>query len=434
MSGKITPRGSLILLEKELRLLFKTKRRIFILIIIPLIILSMGIIGGIADRSIDDDDDIIETVEISILDENPSNITNLLKSYWTGIEGSDINEVSEEYSTIIDEGDFDVFVYIPSNFTILILDGNISTIEIQYNSNSFQNSNVAFQVFQLTFVFEDQLIRANNPDVAFDLVNPQFGEFDTGGDKTGDESRDEIIGELVILPVYIIFFVIISPMSLILISVTIEREQKTLEMLFLQPVKRRDIVLGKVYYGLALTLITLILDIVAAIFAIFLFILISGGPSVDIIGFIVDESNDLGFLVIFGFMIGLIVISVNIISFAVLLSLLAKDEREANMISGILPMLIFGIIGFIFVVPLDDFSTGSQAIFASLPVIGIIISIYLSGLAGEIIWIAYLSVVAQVIWAILIIGLITRISEADSILEINYSKVFREIKRFIFRK
>ncbi|OLS28605.1 MAG: hypothetical protein HeimC2_05500 [Candidatus Heimdallarchaeota archaeon LC_2] len=431
MSGKITPRGSWILLEKELRLLFKTKRRIFILIIIPLIILSMGVIGGFAARTIDDE--IAEPTQISILDENPSNITNLLKSYWAIINDSEIIEVSEDYSMIIEEQDFDVFIYIPSNFTNLILDGNISTMEIIYNSNSFQYQSIAFQVLQLTFIFEDQLIRSNNPDIAFDLVNPQLSELNEN-DGIGDDDKNEFIAELVIIPVYIIFFVIISPMSLILISVTIEREQKTLEMLFLQPVKRRDIVLGKVYYGLALTLITLILDIAAGILAILLFILISGEGSTDIMRFIVDESNDLGLLVIFGFVIGLIVISVNIIAFAVLLSLLAKDEREANMISGILPMLIFGIIGFIFVVPLDDFSTVTQAIFASLPVIGIIISIYLSGLAGEIIWISYLSIVAQIIWAILIIGLITRISEADSILELNYSKVFREIKRFIFRK
>ncbi|MHA2033408.1 MAG: ABC transporter permease subunit, partial [Candidatus Kariarchaeaceae archaeon] len=249
-----------------------------------------------------------------------------------------------------------------------------------------------------------------------------------------DDISDDLIGLLVVVPVYIIIFVIITPMSLILISVTIEREQKTLETLFLQPVKRRDIVLGKVYYGMALVLITIFLDMLALVLAVIIFTSFGDHEMSDILDLMDEAYQELGLQVILGFLVALLVIAVNIIAFAILLSLVAKDEREANMISGILPMLIFGIVAFIFIVPVDEFNTVYQAIWVSLPVIGVIIVIYLSGLAGSIIWLAYLSVVAQIIWAYFTISFITKISEAESIIELSYGAVFKELKRIILRR
>ncbi len=434
MSGRITPRGGLILLEKELRLLFKNKRRIFILTVIPIIIILMGLVIGF---TADDTSEDLGPIRISILDENPTNVTNSLKSYWSTINDTELVEISGNFTEIIETRDFQVLVFIPANFTSLILNENITTIDIVYNTNSTEYGFVAFDLLILTNIFEDQMIRSNNPDVNFDLIEPNFNSITSviGDDPDAeDETDDELIALLVVVPVYIIFFVVISPMSLILISVTIEREQKTLETLFLQPVKRRDIVLGKIYYGLALVLITILLDLIAAILAALIAILVSGNDLSEILDVASEQYDNLGLFIIFGFIVALLVISVNIIAFAVLLSLLAKDEREANMISGLLPMLIFGMVGFIFIVPVDEFATIYQALIVSLPVIGVIVAIYLSGLAGSIIWVAYLSIVAQIIWAYFIINLITRISESESIIELSYSVVFRQIKRFILRR
>jgi ABC-type Na+ efflux pump permease subunit len=400
MSARITPRGGLILLEKEIKLLFKNKRRIFILAIIPIVILVMGLVMGFT-LDADPDDKMTGPVVISILDENPSNVTQAMKSYWETINNTEFTEVSGDYSSILNESNFHVLVFIPSNFTNLILNENVSTVEIVYNTNSSRYNLVAFDLYIMTIIFEDQLIRSNNPDVAFDLIEPKFRSIEEDEDGNGgDDISDDLIGLLVVVPVYIIIFVIISPMSLILISVTIEREQKTLETLFLQPVKRRDIVLGKVYYGLALVLITIFLDLLAVVLAMVIFTTFSDvndfSGILDLMGEVYQE---LGLQVILGFLVALLVIALNIIAFAILLSLVAKDEREANMISGILPMLLFGIVAFIFVVPVDEFSTIYQAIWVSFPVIGVIIVIYLSGLAGGIIWLAYLSVAAQIVWA-----------------------------------
>lgn len=434
MSGRITPRGGFILLEKELRLLFKNKRRIFILIIVPLIILIMGIVIGF---TVDTTSEEPNPVIISVFDENPSNVTNSLKSYWSTINDTKLVDVSGNYTEIINNRDFQVLVFIPGNFTTLILNENITTIDITYNTNSTEYGFVAFDVLILTNIFEDQLIRSNNPNVTFDLVEPNFNSITQiiGVDPNAEEEKDdELIALLVVVPVYIIFFVIISPMSLILISVTIEREQKTLETLFLQPVRRKDIVLGKIYYGLALVLITIFLDLIAVVLAALSAVFVSGNDMSEVLDVMNEQYDSLGLFIIFGFIVALLVIAVNIIAFAVLLSLLAKDEREANMISGLLPMFLFGMVAFIFVVPIDEFSTLSQVLTVSLPVIGVIVAIYLSGLAGSIVWVAYLSIITQIIWAYLTINLITRISEAESIIELSYSVVFRQIKRFILRR
>lgn len=429
MSKKIIPRGSKILIKKELKLLFKSKRTIFFLIVVPMFILSIGILGGFANRNAKLDS--VVPVQISILDEDPSNNTTLLKSYWSSINNTEIIEITGDYSTIVGERNFQVFVYIPSNFTNIIESGNVSSILIVYNSNSTNYQAVAFQVLELTLIFEDQLIRSNNPDVIFDLIDPRIEISEGDRDNVSDE---ELLGELVVLPVYILFLVVLTPVSLTLISVTTEREQKTLEMLFLQPIKRSHIVLGKVYYGLALVIITLLLDVVAVILSIFMYTLIGSTNISEVFEPTDNNTQAVDILAVGGFLLGLMIIVVNIIAFAVLLSLLAKDEREASMISGLLPLLLFSLIIFTSIIPLEDLSIVSQAILSSLPVIGLIIAIYLSGIAGEIFWISYFSFVMQILWAYFTILLITRISEVEGIMEISYGKLFKKLKHFILRK
>ncbi|MHA2033203.1 MAG: hypothetical protein ACW99Q_27860, partial [Candidatus Kariarchaeaceae archaeon] len=185
MSARITPRGGLILLEKEIKLLFKNKRRIFILAIIPIIILIMGLIIGFTTGG-DSDTDPSGPVVISVLDENPSNVTQAMKSYWETINDTEMIDITGDYSTIVNESNFHVLVYIPANFTNLILNENISSVEIIYNINSSRYNLVAFQVLIQTLVFEDQLIRSNNPDVAFELIEPKFRPLN-GGENDGED-------------------------------------------------------------------------------------------------------------------------------------------------------------------------------------------------------------------------------------------------------
>ena len=425
MEGKKTKNGSFIIVEKEIKLLFKSKRRIFLLIMMPIIIITGGIITAFTVPN-----DIGQPVGIQVLDENPTNMTAAFKSLLMTINDTKYTEISGDYATIVNQSKYQVFVYIPANFTNLIENNNQSSIYIYYNDNSPQYKQVAIQVLALADLFEKSLIFSLHPEVNFNLIQENLVSPPV---KQGAVNED-LRAISVIIPVYIILFVVISPLSLILISVTIEREQKTLEMLFLQPVNRRDIVLGKLYYGLSLVLITLILDILAVIGSVYSFILISGIPTEGLASQIIDALRSIDPMLYVGFVAAMMIISVLLVAAAILLSLLAKDEREANMISGLLPMLIVGMMFVLFVIPVEELGVGLQALLVCIPVSGTIFAIYLASISGTITWLSWLSFALQIVWSGVVVDLIVRLSEAESILELNYSKLFTMMKKMILRK
>ena len=423
--------GSVIVMMKEIRLLFKSKRRIGLLLMMPILILIGGLITA---GSIYFMDDTVDQTNVWVIDESTGEYSGNLIALWSTINNTNLETITGDYNEIITSLEFEVIILIPNNYSTLV-DANITApVYISYNGNETSNQNVAFTIFQLTEIYDVTMVQLLNPDVQFDLIDTSINEVVESDDNAVDEEVAQI---LVIIPVYIIFFVVISPISLVLISVTIEREQKTLETLFLQPVKRKSIILGKILYGLFLVLFTLILDIIAGVIIAILVTAASkskiSNDETDVLTDIVSDSG-FGAEEMIVFFLGIATIAIVIIALSVLLSLLAKDEKEANMISGIIPMLIMVMAFLIFVIPLADMGVVGQYVMASIPIFGIIVAIFLSTLAGGVVALSYVALAAQIFWAFVIIGITARISEAESILELSYGKAFRELKNSIFRK
>ncbi len=428
-NGKIN--GSYIVMMKEIRLLFKSKRRIGLLLMMPIIILIGGLIGA---GAIYFSDSTVDQTNIWVIDESNGDYSGDLIALWSTINNTNLEIISANYNELLDSLEFEVMVLIPNDYSTLVEANLTAPVYISYNGNETSNQNVAFSIFQLTEIYDVTMVQLLNPSVQFDLIDTNINEVVEGDDNVVDE---EIAQILVIIPVYIIFFVVISPISLVLISVTIEREQKTLETLFLQPVKRRSIILGKILYGLFLVFFTLILDILAGLIIALMLKGVSTSQLQDEdTDLIAEFSKDSGFgaeesIVFF---LGIATIAIVIIALSVLLSLLAKDEKEANMISGIIPMLIMVMAFLIFVIPIADMGVIGQYVMSAIPIFGVIVAIYLSTLAGGVVALSYVALVAQLFWAFVIIGMTARISEAESILELSYGKAFRELKNSIFRK
>lgn len=415
-----------IIMQKEIRLLFKSKRRIFLLLMIPMIILLAGVVTTSITYF---DNSSFEPTHVWVIDNSPGKETDALISLWSTINNSKVEKITGDFNSIVAEMNFEVLVLIPNNYTTLRAANQTAQIAIAYNANDTRNEQITVAILQYNELYSFSLVKSQNPDIQFNVIDSRVKRL-----APQNEGVDKSLAQvLVIVPVYIIFFVVISPISLVLISVTIEREQRTLEVLFLQPVKRRAIVIGKIYYGLFLVVATLVLDIIAGFISYLLFktalatkVASTSDEGFPLIDFIHTEE-------ILAFVIGIAVIATVIISFAVLLSLLAKDEKEANMISGIIPMLIMGMVVIIFIVPIADMGIMGQFFMSIIPIMGIIVTIYLSTLAGGVVPLTYVSIAAQLVWSALIIALTARISEAESILELSYGKVFAELKH-IFRK
>lgn len=420
--------GSYIVMTKEIRLLFKSKRRIMLLFMMPIIILVGGLI---ISATIYFADDTLDLTHIWVVDESNGEYSKDLITLWSTINNTKLEEITTDYFELQESLEFDVLVLIPNNYSSLFAANQTAKLFISYNTNETINRNVALSILQLTEIYDLSLVLDQNPDVQFNLIDAGIQE--VSGDK--DAVDEEIAQVLVIIPVYIIFFVVISPVSLVLISVTIEREQKTLEVLFLQPVKRRAIVMGKILYGLFLVFATLIMDVIAVLITAFLVTTAISAKGISDDGFSFDSiSEAVQVEEIIMFFLGIATIAVFIISLSVFLSLLAKDEKEANMISGIIPMLIMVMVVVIFVVPIADMGLVGQTLFSITPILGIIVTIFLSTLAGGVVPLTYVAILAQLFWSALIIAMTARISEAESILELSYGKAFKELKNAIFRR
>lgn len=104
------------------------------------------------------------------------------------------------------------------------------------------------------------------------------------------------------------------------------------------------------------------------------------------------------------------------------------------MISGIIPMLIMVMAVLIFVIPIADMGLVGQTLLSIIPIMGIIVTIFLSTLAGGVVPLTYVAVLAQLLWSALIIAMTARVSEAESILELSYGKAFKELKNAILRR
>jgi ABC-type Na+ efflux pump permease subunit len=426
------PSATWIVMLKEIKLLFKSKRRIMLLFMTPIIILLVASISAISTNHAISD---VSNPQVWVINDSPSVHTENLYEIWNTLD-IELIEVEHDYNEIITSNDFKVLVYIPANFTDLIANQSIAVMKIGYNSNSTLNQNLASQIAQLTLTYEQELIIIENPEVQFNRIELTVERNKI--EEKNDGVSEDLAALILVIPVYIIFLVVIPPISLVLISVTIEREHRTLETLFLQPVKRRSIVLGKIAYGMLVVLITLILNILTVLLSLGIYSVIlssnvdiSGGQILD---FVVKEVLEFGFEPIIFFLASIIVISINIISLAVLLSLLAKDEKEANMIIGLIPILLFSIMIMVFFVPVGDFNIFGQLTIILVPIAGVLFGMYLSLLAGSVIPLAYISLFGQIVWAMIIVWVTTRISEAESILELTWGKGLKEIIRVLMRK
>lgn len=236
---------------------------------------------------------------------------------------------------------------------------------------------------------------------------------------------------LIIIPLYMLIFFVVPPTSLILISITQEREQKTLESLLLQPIKRRTIVMGKILYGLFLVMSNLIVSLLAIIMlSTFVIFLISEYLKINIINLILPfiTPDTVSFAIYL--MIGLTILSFLLISIAVFFSLIAKDEREGNMVISILMIFPVFAIFIIYAIPIQTFDLFGQIVTTGIPIIGFLFAIYISLLSGSLGIPAYTSLIFQLLFCAISVWFSAKIIEMEGILEVNLSQAFvKFIKR-----
>ena len=231
------------------------------------------------------------------------------------------------------------------------------------------------------------------------------------------------------VPLYAIFMLVFSPLTLVLISVTIEREQKILESLILQPLKRKAIVTGKLLYGIILVGFNTFLFLLAIfIFLLDFYFLAPDDLKRDLIlvlESIIANTDFSVWLFIIYMLIGLMLVSILMLAAAVLFSLMAKDEREANMVISMVIMIpLFGIM-FLGFLPITVIPEYLQILIGAIPMFEYFTSVYTVLKAGEIVVWAWVSLAFQAFWVLVAVWAAGRLIESEGILEISFKQLFR---------
>ena len=308
-----------VVLKKELRRFF-TDRRMLTSIFLPgiLIFIIYSLLGGVVTDMMSQ-----QITDYSVHIENePTQFSMIFDVSDWNVEKNKEVLTKEEAINKISEGSLDLYIIYEEDFynKILAYDtnkGKAPDVEIYYNSTI--DSSYALYNYVTTYLSQIEAQLANKFDVNTDLnINYDMA--------TEEDISTKIIG--MILPFILMTFLISGAMGICSESIAGEKERGTIATLLVTPVRRSDLVIGKIA---ALGITTM-----ASAFVSFLGLILSlpklagADFSIDYYGF--------GPLAIL-----LLVVVVTALFFTTILTIVstyAKSVKEATSLSGPLTIIV----------------------------------------------------------------------------------------------
>ena len=308
-----------VVLKKELRRFF-TDRRMLTSIFLPgiLIFIIYSLLGGVVTDMMSQ-----QITDYSVHIENePTQFSMIFDVSDWNVEKNKEALTKEEAISKISEGSLDLYIIYEEDFynKIVAYDtskGKAPDIEIYYNSTI--DSSLALYNYVTTYLSQIEAQLANKFDVNTDLnINYDMA--------TEEDISTKIIG--MILPFILMTFLISGAMGICSESIAGEKERGTIATLLVTPVRRSDLVIGKIG---ALGITTM-----ASAFVSFLGLILSlpklagADFSIDYYGF--------GPLAIL-----LLVVVVTALFFTTILTIVstyAKSVKEATSLSGPLTIIV----------------------------------------------------------------------------------------------
>lgn len=308
-----------VVLKKELRRFF-TDRRMLTSIFLPgiLIFIIYSLLGGVVTDMMSQ-----QITDYSVHIENePTEFSMIFDvSDWNVEKNKEVLS-KEEAINKISEGSLDLYIIYEEDFynKILAYDttlGKAPDVEIYYNSTI--DSSYALYNYVTTYLSQIEAQLANKFDVNTDLnINYDMA--------TEEDISTKIIG--MILPFILMTFLISGAMGICSESIAGEKERGTIATLLVTPVRRSDLVIGKIA---ALGITTM-----ASAFVSFLGLILSL-PKLAGADFSIDYYG-VGPLAIL-----LLVVVVTALFFTTILTIVstyAKSVKEATSLSGPLTIIV----------------------------------------------------------------------------------------------
>lgn len=328
-------RGITAILQKELKRVFQDKKLVMSLFVLP-VVLIVAIYGLMFIMAKNASDDVATHISKVYIKNAPEEFENRLRD--TSYDG-DVNQNVRDITIVKDDseidgikeqiltGDVDLLIIFPEDFLERVENyenGDIPEVMTYYNPS--EDYSAAARNEYVDYFLEEyktELLTKRVGDLSYITV---FTVDSTNNAviQDNDKATGKIIGMM--LPYIITIMLFAGAMSMGVDMITGEKERGTMATMLLTPVKRSDIVLGKIFALMIFSLLSAATYIVSMIIIMPLMGNSMGeGEAAELLKNVSLTAGQLGELAVILF--GTVFLYVSIIS---LVSVIAKTSKEAQ--------------------------------------------------------------------------------------------------------
>lgn len=350
--------GFKVILSKELKRVFGDKKMVFSLFILPIILIA-GIYGMMFFLVDKQKSSINEHVSEVFVQNMPDNFSELMSKHTEcNINVIPAGESADTYKDKLLDGTYDLVVVFPENFYENFKNADAGSalpdIKTFYNPSK-NNSGEARTRFTETYLEEYKQI----------LLKERFGSLDYAMVFSVDadnpdmivQDKDKATGKILgsIIPYLITILIFAGAMGLGVDTIAGEKERGTIANLLISPIKRVDIIMGKIVSLAIVSVLSAGVYVISFIGSAVFFTKKSGmGEMVNGLSLNFTTVQIIQFVVL---LLGLVLLYVGIIGFV---SLLAKNVKEAQ--SFIMPVYIIVMFAGMITMYSGDVTSGSYMI------------------------------------------------------------------------
>lgn len=329
-----------VVMKKELDRVFKDRKLVFSLFILPAVMMVMiyGLMGMMVSNMMSD---IEEHVPVIAAVNLPDDFRKLADSAeypidWHPAAESETDALKEE----LRGGDLDLILVFPENFSDRVANyktgDQVPQIRTFYNPADDYSSTARDVIVEGLFpVYEQQLLSARFDDMnaltPFVVDSPESQESESSVITNEGQAQGQMLGML--FPYLVVMLLFTGPMSLGVDAIAGEKERGTLASMLITPAPRRDIVLGKLF---SLEVLSFLSALVYALSMIVAIPLLGGGGAGESVA-VVSSLKPVGILQTFAVMLALVFLYVAIVG---ALSIRAKSVKEASSYISVIYIVI----------------------------------------------------------------------------------------------
>ena len=402
-------KGARRIIKKELARVFKDKKLIFTMFIMPAILMFAiyGLIGKLISSA---NNDIIEHRSVVAVVNAPEDFKKVVDATGYSLsadvsyfDNADYESRKDEIENAVINGDRDLVVYFDESFEADFRayekrGDKIPGVKIFYNSTE-NYSQQAYNVFNMTVVnsYREALQQARLGDLE------KLEVFGVSEQLLEKESKKDTQFLSMMLPYLLVIMLFSSAMGITVDAIAGEKERGTLSSMLLAPISRSEIVVGKL---VSLSISSTLSAFVYCVSMIFAMPMMMQGMGGEVNFSFISVSSALMLLAI------ILLMNLLFVSLISLLSIIAKDMQTASTLVS--PVYIVVVMAGV----MTMFSGGAEVATwkYAIPVYGNALVIQ-QICSGEVVMSGFLASVAGLVAAIaVLIGLTTRAFNSEKIM------------------